>query len=136
MSRRGPIKHLIMDLVTGPDGETYAIGRILGLILFFFGLAMPTGMAIHMMMTQTPPLSEWVSFISSLAVYIPALMGGVVLLIAGSNFTEPMDPEKVRALIPQNQANSTGWGPTYSSYGTPVVTTPEASPAPRLDLPS
>lgn len=122
------------DIVTGPDGQTIAIGRILGLQLFFFGLGAPTAIAVTKLISETTSMQDWVNYITALSVYIPTLMGGVVLLIAGSNFTEPPDPDRIRALIPgggggMSWSQSSGYvAPPGGVPGGPVI----PDPAPRL----
>lgn len=84
----------LRDYFTGPDGVTFAVGRGLGIVLFLVGLALPTALAVYLMVTQRPPLTEWVAFMGALAAYLPALTGAVTILIWGTNPTEPPDPTR------------------------------------------
>lgn len=82
---------VIHDYFTGPDGSTFAVGRGLGVILFFVGVALPSALALYVLLTQNPPLQEWTNFLTSLGVYLPALTGAVTILIWGTNPTEPKE---------------------------------------------
>lgn len=78
----GPmIAGLAKQLFTAADGETYAIGRFLAIILMVWGLAAPTGVAVWLIVDKKPDLGEWVRFIDSMVLYLPALVAGVVGLI-------------------------------------------------------
>lgn len=70
---------LIRDLFTGPDGETWAIGRVYSLPLLASGLAVPFVMIGH---------GERVD-LTALGVLYGGLGGAVMLLITGTNPTEP-----------------------------------------------
>ncbi len=76
------LKRILHDYLTSVDGETYAIGRGLGLVLFFVGL----GIAVYAIWH-----SPTVEMVSALAVYMPAWAGGVTLLIWGTKTTEPAE---------------------------------------------
>lgn len=84
------LKKMCHHYLTSSDGETYAIGRILGIILFFFGLSAPTAVAVYMMVTARPGMADWVSFIGSMTGYIPMLMAAVSGLIWVTDKTEPL----------------------------------------------
>lgn len=77
------IRRIFMDYMTAVDGETFAIGRGLGLILFGFGLAAPTVGFIWW------PEKDLPAFLTAMVAYIPALCAGVVGLIGLTNHTEP-----------------------------------------------
>jgi hypothetical protein len=80
---------VLKDYFTGPDGETYAVGRGLGVGLFLFGLFLPTVLAFYMLKTAHPSLADWCGFLAAMAAYLPALTGAVVILITLTNPTEP-----------------------------------------------
>lgn len=83
------IAKVIKDCLTTADGESYAIGRVLGVLLFGFGLGAPTAIAIYLMVTRNPGMADWVSFIGAMTGYIPMLIGAVSGLIWVTNRTEP-----------------------------------------------
>lgn len=71
---------LLKHYLTSKDGKTYAIGRGLGLVLFFVGLWLAAFIVYR---------SPTVEVMQALAVYIPAWAGAVTLLIWGTKDTEP-----------------------------------------------
>lgn len=73
------VPKIITDLFTGPDGRTWAIGRIYSLPMLASGLATPFVMLVK---GQTIDLA-------ALGVMFTALGGGVMALVAGTNHTEP-----------------------------------------------
>lgn len=83
-------KKMCHHYLTSADGETYAIGRMLGLILFFFGLGAPTAVAVYSMVTGHPGMADWVSFFGAMTGYIPMLMAAVSGLIWVTDKTEPL----------------------------------------------
>lgn len=87
------LTRVIHDYFTSADGQTFAVGRGLGIILFIAGLGGPSCIAGYVLLTQNPPLQEWVNFLTSLGVYLPSLTGAVTILIWGTNSTEPKPPQ-------------------------------------------
>lgn len=72
---------LITDVFTGPDGATWAIGRIYSLPMLLSGLAVPFLMIVK---GQTVDLT-------ALGVMFGGLGGGIMALVAGTNHTEPKE---------------------------------------------
>lgn len=77
---------LLADLFTGPDGRTWAIGRVYSLPMLLCGLALPfvavlRGQAIDLM---------------ALGGLFGGLGGGVWALIRGTNGAEPLGPLSTR----------------------------------------
>lgn len=70
---------IISDCFTGPDGETWAIGRLYSLPVLLAGLATPF---IMIYKGQTVDLS-------ALAVMFGGLGAAVMALVTGTNSTEP-----------------------------------------------
>lgn len=83
-----PVKKLIKDLFTGPDGETWAIGRFYSIPMMVAGLAVPfTALA----QGQTVSLAD-------LGILLPGTAGACLLLIRGTNnvdvdLTDPAHPK-------------------------------------------
>jgi hypothetical protein len=73
---------LITDLFTGPDGETWAIGRLYSLPMLIAGLALPVVMIWR---------GQAMDPMAALAGY-GALGGGLWALIGGTNSAEPPPP--------------------------------------------
>jgi hypothetical protein len=69
----------IRDLFTGPDGKTWAIGRVYSLPMLASGLAMPIAALIN-----KQPLD-----FAALGMMYGGLGGGVMAMVWGTNPTEP-----------------------------------------------
>lgn len=73
------VPKLVADLFTGPDGRTWAIGRVYSLPMLVAGLALP-----FVMIWRAQPLD----LLAALTGY-GALGGGLWALIGGTNGAEP-----------------------------------------------
>ena len=69
----------VTDLFTGPDGKTWAIGRIYSLPTLVAGLAVPFVMVI-----KGQPVD-----LSGVGVMLGGLGASVMALVTGTNHTEP-----------------------------------------------
>lgn len=87
------IEKMIRHYLTAADGQTYAIGRGLGLVLFAFGLIAPSVGFALVAMKQGLTMATLVEFLSAMVPYLPALTGAVALLIWGTSSTEPRERE-------------------------------------------
>ena len=83
---------LANDWLTGLDGETYAIGRGLGLILFAVALGLAVGVTVFAGWTSKPSLAEWGGFLAGLGTFLVTVSGGATALIFGTHTTEPKTP--------------------------------------------
>ena len=72
-------KRTLNDLFTGPDGQTFAIGRVSGAVTLLSGLVLPFWAVFK---------GQAVNF-AELGVYFGGLAGGVTALIKLTNSTEP-----------------------------------------------
>lgn len=70
---------VVVDLFTGPDGVTWAIGRIYSLPTLVSGLALPFVALIQ---------QQKIDF-SAIGVMYGGLGACVMAMVAGTNFTEP-----------------------------------------------
>ena len=70
---------VLKDWFTGPDGESYAIGKALAVVMFLSALPLPYVMLI---------VGKDVS-LTDAGVYLGALGGAVMALIWGTNPAEP-----------------------------------------------
>jgi hypothetical protein len=77
------------DWLTGLDGETYAIGRGLGLILFAVAIGLAVGVTVYAGITSKPSLSEWGAFLIGLGGYFVTVGGAVLAMVSGTHMTEP-----------------------------------------------
>jgi hypothetical protein len=76
------ISEILNDLFTGPDGKTFAVGRVMGITGFISGQALPfTALFKH----QTLDFS-------ALGVFEASLFAGITALVLGTNPTEPKAP--------------------------------------------
>ncbi len=73
------IPKLISDCFTGPDGKTWAIGRIYSLPTLAAGLSTP-----FVMLWRGQSID-----LAALAVLFGGIGGAVMLMITGTNVTEP-----------------------------------------------
>jgi hypothetical protein len=73
------VPKLILDVFTGPDGRTWAIGRLYSLPMLCAGLALPFVMIIR---------GQTIDPLAALTGY-GALGGGIWALIRGTHGTEP-----------------------------------------------
>ena len=73
------MKDLLRDLFTGPDGRTWAIGRIYSLPVLLCGLAAPLIMLIHGQAVD----------LAALGAMFGGLGAAVAALVWGTNATEP-----------------------------------------------
>ena len=70
---------IIVDLFTGPDGKTWAIGRIYSLPTLLSGLSVP-----FVMMVKHQPID-----LVALAALYAGLGAAVMAMVTGTNSTEP-----------------------------------------------
>lgn len=91
------LRVLISHYLTSDDGETYAIGRGLGLLLFLFGLMAVVAVAVAGVVTGGwPTLIVWGSFLKDVGIFTGMLVGSVVALITLTNPTEPKAPQPAK----------------------------------------
>jgi hypothetical protein len=92
---------MLNDWFTGIDGETFAIGRGLGIILFAFGILTGAGVTIFVAVTKYPNAPEWGSYFAGLGAFVLAIAGAAWAMIRGTNMTEPSSPvvEAPRAVL-------------------------------------
>lgn len=76
------MKKFLQDLFTGPDGKTWAIGRIYSLPMLATGLAVPIAAIV-----KGAPID-----FAALGVMYGGLGGGVMAMVWGTNPTEPKEP--------------------------------------------
>lgn len=90
---KGLLAHVAKHLFTAADGETYAIGRLLGVVVLLWGLGAPTCACLWMMIKgQITTVAEWIDFINAMNLYVPAIVGVVIALVTLTKNTEPEVP--------------------------------------------
>lgn len=88
------LREVAKHMFTAADGETYAVGRLLGVLLLVFGILAPSAVVVHMSWGKDLTMDEWVQFLNSMVLYIPALSGSTVGLITLTSTTEPRPPQE------------------------------------------
>ncbi len=85
---------LLLGLFSSSNNNYMAIGRVLGVMLFVnLLLALPAVVGLALWLRRVEP-GVWFAFLSSLAVYVPAMCLSAVGLISGTAFTEKPNPER------------------------------------------
>lgn len=122
----GPmLSEIAKHLFTAADGETYAVGRFLGIVLLFFGLVAPSVGAIYICFIDPPTWEDLERFLGVVGPYLGLLSASVVGLITLTNQTEPKPP---------TASVTTRTGATTTTVATdPAPTAPAADPAPRIE---
>lgn len=90
MTQPGPIIRAVKDWLTGLDGETFALGRALGVLIILVGLL--TGLGVTIVIAVTVPHAtapEWGAFLAGLGTYTVTVAGAAWAMIRGTNATEP-----------------------------------------------
>ncbi len=83
---------VLHDYATGPDGQTYAIGRVLGALLFAIASPAPPIAALIGVINKPASVADWNGFFTGAAAYYAALAAAVTGLVWGTNPTEPKAP--------------------------------------------
>jgi len=84
---------LFKDWLTALDGETYAIGRGLGVTLFLILFLMLAGVTIFVAVTRVPSAAEWGEYMTGVAFFVGSVGATAWALIRGTAATEPIPPE-------------------------------------------
>jgi hypothetical protein len=84
---------LLLGLFSSSNNNYMAIGRVLGVMLFInLLILLPAAIGLALWLRGVEP-PVWFAFLSSLAVYVPAMCLSAVGLIGGTAFTEKPNPE-------------------------------------------
>jgi hypothetical protein len=87
------MNEFIQKLMSGADNITPAIGRYLAAFLFINALTIFPAVIIGSLLLQGASWAIWSAFLTSLSIYIPSSVAGIVALIRVTAPTEP-DPIK------------------------------------------
>ena len=120
---RAMLETVAKHMFTAADGETYAIGRLLGVVLFAFGLLAPTAGVIYFLFAAPPTWAEFMALLDKAGVYLGLLVASVVGLIT---LTNPTEPKPATAQVTTTDGNTTV---TASTDPAPPV---QDEPAPRV----
>jgi hypothetical protein len=83
------LKRVLSDLLTAVDGETFAYGRIMGLVQHAAGLILLVAVTVWIAATGRPSAPEWGAYLVSAGAYIAALAAASWALVSGTAATEP-----------------------------------------------
>ena len=83
------ISRVFHDYLTGEDGQTFAIGRGMGMMMFLAILLLPLGVAVYAALTSKPTLPDWGVYLVSVGGFYATGGAGVMALISGTKVTEP-----------------------------------------------
>jgi hypothetical protein len=79
----------LKDTLTGPDNQTVAVGRLLGVVIaVVLVLAFPVT-AVASVVSGRCDVEVWRELFGSLGLYVPLVIGAITGLIWGTNPTEP-----------------------------------------------
>jgi hypothetical protein len=76
-------------LFSGADNKSPAIGRVLGAMLFFNMLTLLPTAAVVALFMQGARWDVWTSVFTTMVIFVPAIVGSIVVLINVTNSTEP-----------------------------------------------
>lgn len=79
-------------IFTASDGDTYAVGRVLGIVMLAFGLLAPTAGAIYLCFTDPPTWEDFDRLLQGMGFYLGLVAAAVVALITLTAPTEPKPP--------------------------------------------
>lgn len=88
------LRRVLSDLLTAVDGETFAYGRIMGLIQHAAGLILLAAVTVWIAATGRPSAPEWGAYLVSAGAYIAALAAASWALVSGTAATEPNSESK------------------------------------------
>jgi hypothetical protein len=76
--------HVLKSLLTAPDGESYAPGRIMGFVVFFIGQAITVFVVLQVAEHQPPvSVSDWMGLLIGVAGFEAAICGTAIGLVLG-----------------------------------------------------
>lgn len=113
MTAASPIIRAIKDWLTGLDGETYALGRALGVLIILVGLITGCGVTVRIGFTHPPATAgEWGAFLAGLGTYTVTVAGAAWAMIRGTHATEPPGMTETTVTTTPTSATVTTGGPT------------------------
>lgn len=106
---------IVRDWLTGLDGETWALGRGLGVLIVLVDLLLAVGVTVTVGITQRPSAPDWGAYLVGLGGFIVTVSTAAWVMIRGTNATEPPSPavsvvEPTPAGGLSSTANATGDG--------------------------
>lgn len=82
------IYNILKSMLTAPDGESWAPGRIMGMIMFLIGQCLIVrASAVELTLIKSP--QDWNTFFEGISIFEAAIAGTSVGLILGVAPTDP-----------------------------------------------
>lgn len=78
---------VLKSFLTGPDGESYAPGRLMALVLFGVAMWLVIYIATRLSYKEVA-VTDWVTYLTALSIFIPAMVASAVGLILGQAPTD------------------------------------------------
>ncbi len=87
---------ILNDWLTARDGETFAIGRGLAVVLFLVAMVLAIGITVAAGVATLraeghPDLGEWGMYLGGLGSYFGLVAGAVWAMVRGTSATEPKE---------------------------------------------
>jgi hypothetical protein len=92
----GLLQRALRDLLTAVDGETFAYGRVMGLLQHAAGMLLLVAVTVWIAATGRPTAPEWGAYLVSAGAYVAALAAASWALVSGTAHTEPKDSKEER----------------------------------------
>jgi len=84
----------LKEAITGPDNQTVAIGRLIGMVIAFVLILVFPTLAVITAMFGLVKVETWASLFFILQTYVPLIVASVGFLVWGTNGTEPKQSSK------------------------------------------
>lgn len=81
------IGSIFKSFLTGPDGTSYAPGRLMALILFAVIVWLVIFVALRIS-DHAPTVNDWVTYLNALMIFVPAMVVAIIGLILGQAPTD------------------------------------------------
>jgi hypothetical protein len=84
----------LKETITGPDNQTVAIGRLIGMVVVFVLILVFPTLAVITATLGLVKVEIWSGLFFILQTYIPLIVASVGFLVWGTNGTEPKQSPK------------------------------------------
>lgn len=84
----------LKEAVTGPDNQTVAIGRLIGMVIALVLILVFPTLAVFTTMFGLVKVETWSGLFFILQTYVPLIVASVGFLVWGTNGTEPKQSSK------------------------------------------
>lgn len=84
----------LKEAITGPDNQTVAIGRLIGMVIALVLILVFPTLAVITTMFGLVKVETWSGLFFILQTYVPLIVASVGFLVWGTNGTEPKQSSK------------------------------------------